>query len=81
MEGWHPDLQALIEQSDPDNSTLLSIRVVEPPLIDTCLVQVELPPFSQTLVTLAVLEPSATVTTLTFPTRSMPCATAVLALH
>ena len=30
MEGWHPDLQALIEQSDPDNSTLLSIRVVEP---------------------------------------------------
>ena len=30
MDGWHPDLQALIEQSDPDNSTLLSIRVVEP---------------------------------------------------
>ncbi|MEV5753154.1 NAD(P)/FAD-dependent oxidoreductase [Actinoallomurus sp. NPDC052308] len=30
MEGWHPDLQALIEQADPDNSTLLSIRVVEP---------------------------------------------------
>jgi 2-polyprenyl-6-methoxyphenol hydroxylase-like FAD-dependent oxidoreductase len=30
MEGWHPDLQALIEQSDPDNSTLLSIQVVEP---------------------------------------------------
>ncbi|MEU5845390.1 FAD-dependent oxidoreductase [Saccharopolyspora shandongensis] len=30
MEGWHPDLRALIEQSDPDNSTLLSIRVVEP---------------------------------------------------
>ena len=30
MEGWHLDLQALIEQSDPDNSTLLSIRVVEP---------------------------------------------------
>lgn len=29
-EGWHPDLRALIEQSDPDNSTLLSIRVVEP---------------------------------------------------
>lgn len=28
--GWHPDLQALIEQSDPDNTTLLSIRVVEP---------------------------------------------------
>lgn len=30
IEGWHPDLQALIEQADPDNSTLLSIRVVEP---------------------------------------------------
>ncbi|MEC3975169.1 FAD-dependent oxidoreductase [Amycolatopsis sp. H20-H5] len=30
MEGWHPDLQALVEQADPDNSTLLSIRVVEP---------------------------------------------------
>ncbi|GAA1948739.1 NAD(P)/FAD-dependent oxidoreductase [Amycolatopsis minnesotensis] len=30
MDGWHPDLRALIEQSDPDNSTLLSIRVVEP---------------------------------------------------
>ncbi|MEV5710644.1 NAD(P)/FAD-dependent oxidoreductase [Actinoallomurus sp. NPDC052274] len=30
MEGWHPELQALIEQADPDNSTLLSIRVVEP---------------------------------------------------
>ncbi|BDM70065.1 hypothetical protein HEK616_35520 [Streptomyces nigrescens] len=30
MEGWHPDLRALIEQADPDNSTLLSIRVVEP---------------------------------------------------
>ncbi|SHG75170.1 FAD-dependent oxidoreductase [Streptoalloteichus hindustanus] len=30
IEGWHPDLRALIEQSDPDNSTLLSIRVVEP---------------------------------------------------
>ncbi|WP_433722288.1 FAD-dependent oxidoreductase [Nocardia sp. CA-129566] len=30
MAGWHPDLRALIEQSDPDNSTLLSIRVVEP---------------------------------------------------
>jgi 2-polyprenyl-6-methoxyphenol hydroxylase-like FAD-dependent oxidoreductase len=28
--GWHSDLQALIEQADPDNSTLLSIRVVEP---------------------------------------------------
>lgn len=28
--GWHPDLRALIEQADPDNSTLLSIRVVEP---------------------------------------------------
>ncbi|GAA2314126.1 FAD-dependent oxidoreductase [Streptomyces violaceusniger] len=30
MEGWHPHLRALIEQADPDNSTLLSIRVVEP---------------------------------------------------
>jgi 2-polyprenyl-6-methoxyphenol hydroxylase-like FAD-dependent oxidoreductase len=30
MRGWHPDLRALIEQSDPDNSTLLSIRVVQP---------------------------------------------------
>lgn len=30
MKGRHPDLQALIEQADPDNSTLLSIRVVEP---------------------------------------------------
>jgi 2-polyprenyl-6-methoxyphenol hydroxylase-like FAD-dependent oxidoreductase len=30
MPGWHPALHALIEQSDPDNSTLLSIRVVEP---------------------------------------------------
>lgn len=30
MEGWDPDLQALIEQADPDNSTLLSIRVVAP---------------------------------------------------
>ena len=30
MAAWHPDLRALIEQSDPDNSTLLSIRVVEP---------------------------------------------------
>ncbi|HEY3470995.1 MAG TPA: NAD(P)/FAD-dependent oxidoreductase [Amycolatopsis sp.] len=30
IEGWHPDLRALVEQSDPDNSTLLSIRVVEP---------------------------------------------------
>ncbi|QWF84489.1 FAD-dependent oxidoreductase [Amycolatopsis sp. CA-230715] len=29
MDGWHPDPRALIEQSDPDNSTLLSIRVVE----------------------------------------------------
>ncbi|HJP76443.1 MAG TPA: NAD(P)/FAD-dependent oxidoreductase [Pseudonocardiaceae bacterium] len=29
-QGWHPDLRALIERSDPDNSTLLSIRVVEP---------------------------------------------------
>ncbi len=30
IDGWHPDLRALIEQGDPDNSTLLSIRVVEP---------------------------------------------------
>ncbi|SEF37474.1 2-polyprenyl-6-methoxyphenol hydroxylase [Amycolatopsis pretoriensis] len=30
MDGWHPDLRALIEQSDADNSALLSIRVVEP---------------------------------------------------
>jgi hypothetical protein len=30
MEGWHSDLRSLIEQADPDNSTLLSIRVVEP---------------------------------------------------
>jgi 2-polyprenyl-6-methoxyphenol hydroxylase-like FAD-dependent oxidoreductase len=30
MEGWHPDLRTLVEQSDPDTSTLLSIRVVEP---------------------------------------------------
>ncbi|MEV4148722.1 NAD(P)/FAD-dependent oxidoreductase [Amycolatopsis sp. NPDC049691] len=30
IAGWHPDLRALVEQSDPDNSTLLSIRVVEP---------------------------------------------------
>ncbi|WP_369372789.1 FAD-dependent oxidoreductase [Streptomyces sp. cg36] len=29
-EGWHPQLRALVEQADPDNSTLLSIRVVEP---------------------------------------------------
>jgi 2-polyprenyl-6-methoxyphenol hydroxylase-like FAD-dependent oxidoreductase len=30
MTGWHPDLRELIERSDRDNSTLLSIRVVEP---------------------------------------------------
>jgi 2-polyprenyl-6-methoxyphenol hydroxylase-like FAD-dependent oxidoreductase len=30
MDGWHPELRALIEQADPDNSTLLSIRVVKP---------------------------------------------------
>ena len=30
MTGWHPDLRALIEQADQDNSTLLSIRVVKP---------------------------------------------------
>ncbi|MFG2844630.1 hypothetical protein ACGF12_15870 [Kitasatospora sp. NPDC048296] len=30
MEGWHPELRALIERADPDNSTLLSIRVVKP---------------------------------------------------
>ncbi|MFF7471267.1 FAD-dependent monooxygenase [Streptomyces sp. NPDC008092] len=29
-EGRHPVLRALIEQADPDNSTLLSIRVVRP---------------------------------------------------
>ncbi|MER7584523.1 FAD-dependent monooxygenase [Kitasatospora sp. NPDC097691] len=29
-ERWHPQLRALIEQADPDNSTLLSIRVVKP---------------------------------------------------
>ena len=30
MTGWHPDLRALIEKADQDNSTLLSIRVVKP---------------------------------------------------
>jgi 2-polyprenyl-6-methoxyphenol hydroxylase-like FAD-dependent oxidoreductase len=30
MDGWHPVLRTLIEQADPDNSTLLSIRVVKP---------------------------------------------------
>ncbi|MFI9634267.1 hypothetical protein ACIHAX_16400 [Nocardia sp. NPDC051929] len=30
MPGRHPDLRALIEQADTDNSSLLSIRVVEP---------------------------------------------------
>ncbi|MFJ4184362.1 FAD-dependent oxidoreductase [Kitasatospora sp. NPDC089509] len=30
MDGWHPELRALVEQADPDNSTLLSIRVVHP---------------------------------------------------
>jgi 2-polyprenyl-6-methoxyphenol hydroxylase-like FAD-dependent oxidoreductase len=30
MTGWHPDLRALIERADQDNSTLLSIRVVKP---------------------------------------------------
>src|SRR5882757_5968943 len=30
MEGWHPQLRTLIEQADPDNSTLLSIRAVKP---------------------------------------------------
>ncbi|GAA4535505.1 FAD-dependent oxidoreductase [Amycolatopsis samaneae] len=30
MPGWHPDVRALVEQADPDNSTLLSIRVVQP---------------------------------------------------
>ncbi|MFG3280341.1 FAD-dependent oxidoreductase [Streptomyces sp. NPDC048111] len=30
MRGWHPQLHALIEQADPDNTTLLSIRVVKP---------------------------------------------------
>ncbi|MFF4115573.1 FAD-dependent oxidoreductase [Streptomyces sp. NPDC001714] len=28
--GWHPELRALIEQADPDDSALLSIRVVRP---------------------------------------------------
>ncbi|MEU5260622.1 NAD(P)/FAD-dependent oxidoreductase [Amycolatopsis sp. NPDC021455] len=30
MDGWHQDLRALLEQGDPDNSALLSIRVVRP---------------------------------------------------
>ncbi|KIA61319.1 FAD-dependent oxidoreductase [Nocardia vulneris] len=30
MPGWHPELRALIEQADPDNTTLLSIRVIKP---------------------------------------------------
>ncbi|HEY3514145.1 FAD-dependent monooxygenase [Kribbella sp. NPDC051137] len=30
MDGWHSQLRALIEQADPDNSALLSIRVVKP---------------------------------------------------
>jgi 2-polyprenyl-6-methoxyphenol hydroxylase-like FAD-dependent oxidoreductase len=30
LSSWHPDVRALIEQSDPDNTTQLSIRVVEP---------------------------------------------------
>ncbi|MGW2479877.1 FAD-dependent oxidoreductase [Streptomyces sp. NPDC001571] len=30
MEGWHPELRALIGRADPDNSTLLSIRTVKP---------------------------------------------------
>ena len=30
MDGWHPDLRALVEQGDPDNSALLGIRVVRP---------------------------------------------------
>ncbi|MFI6218835.1 FAD-dependent oxidoreductase [Nocardia brasiliensis] len=30
MPGWHPELRALIEQADPGNTTLLSIRVVKP---------------------------------------------------
>lgn len=30
IEGWHPDLRTLVERSDPDHSTLLPIRVVEP---------------------------------------------------
>ncbi|MFD8997964.1 FAD-dependent oxidoreductase [Streptomyces abikoensis] len=29
-EGWHPEVRAVIEAADPDNSTLLSIRVVRP---------------------------------------------------
>ncbi|WP_256257160.1 FAD-dependent monooxygenase [Streptomyces sp. MUSC 14] len=30
MRSWHPELRALIEQADPDNSTVLSVRVVKP---------------------------------------------------
>ena len=30
IEGWHPRLRALVEAADPDNSTLLSIKVVQP---------------------------------------------------
>ncbi|WP_245374877.1 FAD-dependent oxidoreductase [Crossiella equi] len=30
MTGWHPELRALVESADPDNSTHLTIRVVEP---------------------------------------------------
>lgn len=30
MDGWHPDLRALIEDADLDNSALISIRVVKP---------------------------------------------------
>ncbi|AZQ70141.1 FAD-dependent monooxygenase [Streptomyces luteoverticillatus] len=29
-EGWHPEVRAVVEAADPDNSTLLSIRVVRP---------------------------------------------------
>ncbi|MGW4527420.1 FAD-dependent oxidoreductase [Amycolatopsis sp. NPDC004378] len=30
VRGWHPVLRTLVERADPDHSTLLSIRVVEP---------------------------------------------------
>ena len=30
MDGWHPDLRALVAAADPDNSALIEIRVVKP---------------------------------------------------
>jgi 2-polyprenyl-6-methoxyphenol hydroxylase-like FAD-dependent oxidoreductase len=30
IASWHPDVRALVEQADPDNSVVLPIRVVEP---------------------------------------------------